>query len=310
MTRTRAERPVFPDWLREKRLTPEEAVRVTLEPLFALAAKGRLSIHVPPRDGVIRRESHMHFHLHPEYFFQISGACDFQFAQSRLRLEAPAVLLVPDGMAHGEIAVTPRETFCNLVLMPHSSRIGAHFAHASREGRPCLCLHCPNLEEVPFSFINELSATLARTAGLDTSRAHRLRQGIILTLIGRILEAVESRSAPKAELSKVAQCRQLVRTHLVSRELNVNQLAEWLHCAPSYLSHVFRKETGMTLTAHIGQKRIEYAEHLLSTTAYSVSQIAWACGFASPAYFSRLFRKLRGNTPRAHRRTGFVGEPT
>ena len=73
--------------------------------------------------------------------------------------------------------------------------------------------------------------------------------------------------------------------------------AELLNVHPSYLSSLFRKETGVTLTEYVNQKRVEHGVFLLNTTNMQIQTIAQQCGFSDINYFTRIFKKRIGKTP-------------
>ncbi len=68
-----------------------------------------------------------------------------------------------------------------------------------------------------------------------------------------------------------------------------------------YLSHVFRRQTGMPPKKYLIEKRLEYAEQLLRMTDDDIIVIAKRCGYDDPAYFCRLFKQTRGRTALEYR---------
>jgi transcriptional regulator GlxA family with amidase domain len=79
--------------------------------------------------------------------------------------------------------------------------------------------------------------------------------------------------------------------------LSVKEAAGRAHLGVEAFCRYFRKATGRTFTQYINEFRIGYARRLLTGSPLSVSQIAWECGFESPAYFSRVFRQFTGLPP-------------
>jgi AraC-like DNA-binding protein len=71
---------------------------------------------------------------------------------------------------------------------------------------------------------------------------------------------------------------------------SVTYIAEKLNVSPSYLGGLLKALTGLNTQQHIHQKLIEKAKEKLSTTALSVSEIAYELGFEHPQSFSKLFK--------------------
>ncbi len=82
-----------------------------------------------------------------------------------------------------------------------------------------------------------------------------------------------------------------------SAELSLSTLANHLNVSGVYLSTIFHRETGKTITEYINDKRISYAKHLLKTTALQVQTVSLHCGIMDVHYFSKLFKKKVGKTP-------------
>lgn len=71
------------------------------------------------------------------------------------------------------------------------------------------------------------------------------------------------------------------------------------HCAVShfYLSHLFRKETGTTVTGFVRKARIDRAMALLKDPGLSIADVAYRVGYQDPNYFSKSFRSYVGVSP-------------
>ncbi len=87
----------------------------------------------------------------------------------------------------------------------------------------------------------------------------------------------------------------------LTADLSLKVQAEYLNVNPSYLSTLFKKETGMTLTEYINRKRIENALLLLNSTDMQIQMIAQYCGITDVNYFTKTFKKIVGKTPKEYR---------
>ena len=88
----------------------------------------------------------------------------------------------------------------------------------------------------------------------------------------------------------------------LARDLSLTELAALQDLSPGYLSALFHKETGQTLTHFINQRRVDLAIHLLTNTNLQIQTIAQHCGMVDVHYFSKVFKKYTGKTPKEYRK--------
>jgi len=85
-------------------------------------------------------------------------------------------------------------------------------------------------------------------------------------------------------------------------ELDLAGLAERVYLTPSYLSRLFRQETGVTITDYLIQVRIEQAKKLLrSRPDLKTYEVGEQVGYPDSAYFTKLFKRIVGMTPNEYR---------
>jgi AraC-like DNA-binding protein len=78
----------------------------------------------------------------------------------------------------------------------------------------------------------------------------------------------------------------------------VNYMASQLHLSSKYLSDLLKQETGKTALELIHLYVVSEAKNLLTAGEQSVAEIAYQLGFENPPYFSRLFKKEVGMSPK------------
>ena len=84
-------------------------------------------------------------------------------------------------------------------------------------------------------------------------------------------------------------------------DLSLEVLAKKLNVNGSYLSSLFKKEMGQTLTDYITAKRMTLAMKLLGTTQMQIQMVAQICGIPDVNYFTKKFKKATGRTPKEYR---------
>lgn len=95
----------------------------------------------------------------------------------------------------------------------------------------------------------------------------------------------------------------------LSANITPSALADSLGVSLSYLCALFRRETGTTLSEHIRRRRIDHAKHLLKTTDLQVQTVALHCGIMDVQYFSKIFKKETGRTPKEYREAKRAAQP-
>lgn len=162
--------------------------------------------------------------------------------------------------------------------------------------------------------------TLMRKAA-ERGGVHPLYIDRLSSDFAKRIEAMSSINAVPALMEDIfsSYCR-YVRQHSTSRysppiqrailhigaslngDLSLKTIADAININGSYLSDLFKKETGQTITDYIAQKRIKRATRLLTTTKLQVQTIAQHCGMSDVNYFSKLFKKYTQKTPNQYRK--------
>ena len=96
------------------------------------------------------------------------------------------------------------------------------------------------------------------------------------------------------------QCRDYVRRHY-REKIYLQDIADSLGISPSYLSRLFKKETGQCLQDYINEERVYRAANLLQFSDLPIPEIAQYVHFPSQSYFGSIFKKLKGMTPKEYR---------
>ena len=167
----------------------------------------------------------------------------------------------------------------------------------------------------------DLRFTAARfAASLGVSQETAFEPLTCLDLVGRNVTAADLRNYLSAILLRMVELRdqasstqlrgllqQAVRyidSHFTQESLSLNQVAREVNISANYLSAVFSQEIGATFTEYVTAKRMDRAKELLRTTDKRSGEVAAAVGYKDPHYFSFLFKKTQGCTPRDYRGGG------
>lgn len=105
----------------------------------------------------------------------------------------------------------------------------------------------------------------------------------------------------KNSVSKIVQrCIDYIDLNLHTK-IRIADLEELTNLSPGYISILFKKDVGTTITDYILNRRIETAKNMLVHSAFNVAEISEILAFSSPSYFVKTFRRVTGVTPARYR---------
>lgn len=176
----------------------------------------------------------------------------------------------------------------------------------SRHDRACTLLYC-QIALMLMDYIGDkgMEQTLSFRIGLGDLRSPDGFSGwqAAFDYLQKVADAVMDLSDQDGQTHQENAARQLMAyiEHHLGEDLSLGRLSEVLHYNPSYISRMFKKQTGKKLGNYIVEARIRRAAELLRKTGDSVSLIANEVGFESGQYFATSFKKMLGTTPQAYR---------
>jgi AraC family transcriptional regulator, transcriptional activator of pobA len=251
-------------------------------------------------------QPHAHRDLH-QLLLICTGSGEMEAETRRQLFRAPALLIVPAGVVHGFSFAADTEGYVVTLadtLLRDLSRDERSFRSLFADA------NCASLAEDPVHF-QELADTLPKlrreliwsapaSAAAATARLTTLLVGAVRAL-HQPAEVISAAGNARAAL--VARLREKIETHLRSG-LSVTQYAKQLNVTPARLRAACIEVTGKTPMRVLEERLVLEAKRNLTYTNMTVAQIAYYLGFTDPAYFSRFFSKLAGESPAAFRRRG------
>ncbi|WNS45308.1 response regulator [Paenibacillus sp. MMS20-IR301] len=198
-----------------------------------------------------------------------------------------------------------------LLELGENSKASAYAAHAFEvmlAGEPVSFSY---VQAFGMGLLSELARKLKRNKETDTEMNIQMWQRLIdctgmeevrkvvLEYVARYTLHKQQEQTVK-EHHLIQQVRQQLAEHL-QENLTVKQLAEQFHLNSSYLSVLFKKETGQTISDYVQETRMNKAKELLRDPGIKVYEVAERVGFQTAAYFTFLFKKNTGTTPQEYR---------
>ncbi|MEX0326898.1 MAG: helix-turn-helix domain-containing protein [Puniceicoccaceae bacterium] len=260
---------------------------------------GRADIRIPEASGRFDRSAPGHFHPTPEVFMQISGRTHFSCPAGDFNLSPGGICVMPHGIPHHETFYRDKAPYLTLIMMLWEEGISFHFGYSVRSGS----IKCGTIDRYGLGSRQEIIQLLDLTsAHSDESRpADEFVFHLMAAFVNRLLASTRRPFAGQMDANiLIHRCRDLIAIHQDDVKFNLRALAGLLDYHPDYLSRLFQRETGQTVTAYINRERINRAKFHLSGPL-TINEIAWSCGYNHTSSFIRVLKQQTGLTPQAYR---------
>ena len=138
---------------------------------------------------------------------------------------------------------------------------------------------------------------------LDAALQSSVSQGSSMTALKntvfQIIEETERRLRHGSQKNSptVSDAVEYIAKHY-AESLHLSDIADYVHINPQHLCRVFKKELGETINEYITRIRIDEAKRLLSDERKLAYEVAELVGFKDAAYFSLIFKKITGQSPK------------
>ncbi|WP_068303973.1 helix-turn-helix domain-containing protein [Pararhodobacter sp. CCB-MM2] len=239
--------------------------------------------------------AHRHARLH-QLLHLAEGDGSVSLEEQRHPLPPGTLVNVPMGVVHG-FRFQPGTRGLVLTFAAEMLDESLRTGEGLRE-----VLALPRVLPAPSEIGQTMAAIFDAYSGRDFARAQILRSlsGLVL---GQTARAIATEGAPRgtaAQSDLLARFEALIEMHYL-QHWSVADYARKLAVSAPHLSRVTRAATGRPASGLIEERLIREARRNLAYTNLPVSRIAYALGFEDPAYFTRVFTRATGLSPRAFR---------
>jgi two-component system response regulator YesN len=122
-----------------------------------------------------------------------------------------------------------------------------------------------------------------------------------LQLLGR-MNATYVAHYDRVEADKIHQIKQYISEHS-HKDISLDILAKRVNLSPIYISKMFKEKLGINYIDFLTECRIEKAKKLMQDPERSLKEITFEIGYNEPNYFSKVFKKMSGVSPKEYRKT-------
>lgn len=233
-----------------------------------------------------------HLHTQLELVCLFSGRARMLVDGRTLFLEPGDVCLCFPGATHGYAGAEAAEGLM-LIAAPEQFPDFAELLERRRPASPVV-----RMDELPPDTALCLDQ-LRRECARETSEP--AVRGYAQVLLSRMLPRMELVDPPSVHSDTAYRIMRYLSRHF-AEPLTLTELAKALSVSPSHLSHTFSQRLHTSFRAYVNALRADHACTLLRSTDFSVTRIAYECGFETQRTFNRAFLEQCGETPSEYRR--------
>lgn len=227
-----------------------------------------------------------------KFYFVEEGEIVVEMDGERFLVQAGELLLIPAKTLHS----------CSLSQKGYAKKAWCHF-EMKRGGEDFFdCYDLPRLVKV--NDRREVSALFDELfAANEENGVYRISMtaAALHKLTGYFLKVTGAREK-SAPTDGVDEAIEFLNTHY-TESVTLSELAGIANYSPNHLIRRFKEKTGYTPVRYLHAVRVEKAKKLLTETDESVGEIMEKVGFLDSAYFSKLFKKQVGYSPKKFRDT-------
>lgn len=132
--------------------------------------------------------------------------------------------------------------------------------------------------------------------------ASRMSEETLDTLVMPLVHMLETLALSREATDVVDRVTAYIDSHY-HEDIKVEDLARIEKYSVSRLSHIFSQSRGMSIGAYVKQVRMDVARDLLANTSMQIGDVASHVGYIDADYFSRIFTRSCGKSPREYRKT-------
>ncbi len=234
-----------------------------------------------------------HSFKHDDIFLKliVDGSVSFEFGLESIVLGKSSMILVDPTRDFKESFLAPTNLL--LLTMPKQNLRSRGFVAdvdkptiQDNEDPNCLMLK------------NMIMAIAQSSDSASTTLKNRIGEQLLDLMDVLVTTSRQNRVNKSAEATRI-RIKYMIKRHLGNPEFGASEIAAAINLSPRHINRMFQAE-GTSLIRFLWSARLDRAHQLLTDplgTKNNIEEIAWLCGFAGPAQFSRAFKRRYGFAP-------------
>ena len=250
-----------------------------------------------------------HFHPFMEIFFITNGKGEFQLDDKMVKVNQWDLIIINPNCLHTEKSSLDENPLEYIVLgIDNFSLNFSEIKHIFDDKGNNQLYKILNFSNNSSYILNHLNCLIQEIELKDYIYETACKSMLSLFIINVLRNdpSMLLMQKPKQNLNlECVKVKNYIDTHY-AHNITLDHLSDISYMNKYNLVHTFSKQIGISPIAYLINKRIDEAKSLLTTTNYSIRDIASIVGFGNSSYFSQIFKKETGVSPKAYKTTNMI----
>lgn len=260
-------------------------------------------IYISKSEYGVDWHSTMHHHQFTELFFIVNGQGQMEFSDGIVPIKEGDLVIINPNCPHTEKSEALTEPLEYIVFAINNLALDNNLNSNSDTDDGLTMYKILNFNSNKNEILHYLNTLLRELEIKDTNFELACKSLLNLFLIYIVRQCNTDLfikyDSPKINL-ECLKIKNYIESHY-AENITLDGLAALFHMNKFHLSHLFTKQLGISPINHLINKRIEESKNLLANTNHSIIDISTMVGFSNSSYFSQMFKKITGYSPRSYR---------
>lgn len=244
--------------------------------------------------------NHYHSHDFIEIFYIVSGQGKFVINEKEYVIQAGCIIIIPSNVMHREYSLETDSLEYVFVAVKSMKTIvlsnGINLEEFCKTFSPTINTY-KYKNKIQEYFTDIISEVMNKVNGYELMYQSLILQ--LLVMIKRIIES-DDMNNQIMDTKETEMVRKYIERNY-SEHITLDDLANACFTSKYYMSHIFKKDLGVSPIKYLIIKRIEESKVLLRTTDLTIAEVSEKVGYENITYFIQTFKKVVGKSPKEFR---------
>lgn len=249
----------------------------------------------------LEESQYFHYHNTPEFCVCINGSVIIQVDKLFYLLKGGDMCLINRNIHHGEFPTAKNNNYeiVWFIFPSVHELLVVHLRNKRKKFEQLQSLHL-DIDPVTVQYIDRLFEKQNFRVPQVVKLFKSIQKQNVTPPGNKKYYSFTDRSKNNYQVRRVLQALEFINDHYAEK-ITLERVAQHVNFNPEYFNRLFKKIIHNTFINYLNHKRLENAQRFMNGTNLTLAEISYRVGFNDPYYFSKVFRKLFGMSPRQFR---------